>query len=127
MLPPDGKPLPGEPETTSGEAIGGLLSAGLAVGFIWLCVATFNALFVNVFGRPVYVILLVVVGLGAFGVAFYVLRDLRKSKIVAAIQVVIAIAAGTVAILGAATLPLQALAALAAGVVVANGASKLFG
>lgn len=72
-------------------------------------------------------ILLVVVGLGAFGVAFYVLRDLRKSKIVAAIQVVIAIAAGTVAILGAATLPLQALAALAAGVVVANGASKLFG
>jgi hypothetical protein len=125
IQPPEGKPLPGEPQTTAGEAFAGLISAAITFGFVWLCVATYKALFQTVFGRPVYLIAFVATGLCALGIAVYVLRDLRKSKTVATIQVGIAIAAGTVSTFGAETLALKALAALAALVVIANGLNKL--
>jgi peptidoglycan/LPS O-acetylase OafA/YrhL len=132
MLPFDGKPLPSSKEiksagTAFAEGLAGLLSAAIVMALFWLCVAAYNALFETVYGRPAHLVLFVAIGLAALGAVFYFFRDLRKSRIVAAVQVTIAVVAGTVSTIGADTVELKALAALVAVVVIANGASKLMG
>jgi hypothetical protein len=131
MLPLDGKPIPGEEKIETGRAFaegaGGLLSIAMLAGLVWLWIATYHALLGILYGQPVYLVVFVAMGLAALGAVFYVFRDLRKLRTVAALQVAIAVAAGTVSIFGAETLALKALAALAAMVVTANGVSKLRG
>jgi hypothetical protein len=109
------------------EALAGPISVLVTGGFVWLCVATYNALFRTAFGLPVYRGVMVAVGLTAAGIAFYIWRDRKKSKVGAAAQVAIGTVAGTVATFAAPNLELQILAAAAAVVVIADGISKLSG
>jgi hypothetical protein len=118
---------PGGDEPTFSEALAGPISLLVMGAFGWVCVATYNALFRTVFGVPVYRAVMVAIGLTAVGIAFYIWRDRRKSRGVAAAQVAIAAIAGTIATLGAPNLELQIVSAASAIVVIANGIGKLAG